>query len=415
MSERTNEEDEINENSIGKQGWIPDEHLQNLVSYYKYVSPQTTRCENVVMDKFWSRLVNYVPRSIAPNVITVVGLICVFLPWLLMFFEDYTMTQQVATWKYFLFAILIFVYQTLDALDGKQARRTGTSSPLGELMDHGCDAVACLLIGLMYCHVFSFGADFRTLVGILFHIGIFVMFMLEKRFTFLLRTALGEFGTIEAHYLYMVVLCLRGVVGPQLVEADIGFISSIIQFKFNVQNIMFVMSFISLIGGTILTAITGYQAAKISEETSQFFKYFITVMSSYVCMLVILPFTKVFYLIPVTCIFVVGFSLIKICWKFIIAGTMKFHFNPFTYDHLISVVACFLSFFLQFWNHELTVFIMIVAFLLSLISVIRFAETTVVQIADHLKIKVFSISPKELLIEASDAENENENENENEK
>jgi phosphatidylglycerophosphate synthase len=29
------------------------------------------------------------------------------------------------------------MYQTLDAVDGKQARRTGTSSPLGQLFDHG--------------------------------------------------------------------------------------------------------------------------------------------------------------------------------------------------------------------------------------------------------------------------------------
>jgi phosphatidylglycerophosphate synthase len=32
-------------------------------------------------------------------------------------------------------------YQNLDALDGKQARRTGNSTPLGELFDHGCDAI----------------------------------------------------------------------------------------------------------------------------------------------------------------------------------------------------------------------------------------------------------------------------------
>lgn len=27
-----------------------------------------------------------------------------------------------------------------DCMDGKQARRTGSSSPLGQLFDHGCDA-----------------------------------------------------------------------------------------------------------------------------------------------------------------------------------------------------------------------------------------------------------------------------------
>jgi choline/ethanolamine phosphotransferase len=36
----------------------------------------------------------------------------------------------------------IFIYQTLDAIDGKQARRTGSSSPLGELFDHGCDSLS---------------------------------------------------------------------------------------------------------------------------------------------------------------------------------------------------------------------------------------------------------------------------------
>lgn len=35
----------------------------------------------------------------------------------------------------------MFVYQTFDAIDGKQARRTKTSGPLGQLFDHGCDAV----------------------------------------------------------------------------------------------------------------------------------------------------------------------------------------------------------------------------------------------------------------------------------
>jgi ethanolaminephosphotransferase len=35
----------------------------------------------------------------------------------------------------------LLVYQTLDNMDGKQARRTGSSTPLGLLFDHGCDAV----------------------------------------------------------------------------------------------------------------------------------------------------------------------------------------------------------------------------------------------------------------------------------
>ena len=36
--------------------------------------------------------------------------------------------------------------QTFDAVDGKQARRTGASSPLGELMDHGVWLCVCVLV-----------------------------------------------------------------------------------------------------------------------------------------------------------------------------------------------------------------------------------------------------------------------------
>jgi hypothetical protein len=35
-------------------------------------------------------------------------------------------------------AIGLFAYQSMDAIDGKQARRTGMAGPLGEMFDHGC-------------------------------------------------------------------------------------------------------------------------------------------------------------------------------------------------------------------------------------------------------------------------------------
>lgn len=43
-------------------------------------------------------------------------------------------------------AVSLFIYQSLDAIDGKQARRTGSNNPLGEFFDHGCDAVSNLLL-----------------------------------------------------------------------------------------------------------------------------------------------------------------------------------------------------------------------------------------------------------------------------
>jgi phosphatidylglycerophosphate synthase len=42
-------------------------------------------------------------------------------------------------------AFSVFFFQTMDAVDGKQARRLGTSSPLGDFLDHVIDAVCIML------------------------------------------------------------------------------------------------------------------------------------------------------------------------------------------------------------------------------------------------------------------------------
>lgn len=65
---------------------------------------------------------------------------------------------QAPLWAYLLCAIGLFVYQSLDAIDGKQARRTNSSSPLGELFDHGCDSLSTG--GFMTASAFGNGSAF---------------------------------------------------------------------------------------------------------------------------------------------------------------------------------------------------------------------------------------------------------------
>lgn len=55
--------------------------------------------------------------------------------------------------------LCIFLYQTLDAVDGKQARRTKTSSPLGQLFDHGCDGINTLFFFIQMWQSFGQGAN----------------------------------------------------------------------------------------------------------------------------------------------------------------------------------------------------------------------------------------------------------------
>lgn len=51
-------------------------------------------------------------------------------------------------------ALSIFLYLNLDAIDGKQARRLGLASPLGQIFDHGCDALVMILVGLTEAKIF---------------------------------------------------------------------------------------------------------------------------------------------------------------------------------------------------------------------------------------------------------------------
>ena len=101
---------------------------------YKYVlSPLATFCVN-----------RLTPVWLAPNSITLIGLMFMIVSYSTMWFYAPLIempSEEPPRWIYLLNGVAILVYQTLDNMDGKQARRTGNGSPLGLLFDHGCDAI----------------------------------------------------------------------------------------------------------------------------------------------------------------------------------------------------------------------------------------------------------------------------------
>jgi len=61
-------------------------------------------------------------------------------------------------WLYAMAAIGYFLYRLLDEMDGKQARRTGNSSPLGMLFDHGIDAYTTGIVCFMFVKLAQAGS-----------------------------------------------------------------------------------------------------------------------------------------------------------------------------------------------------------------------------------------------------------------
>lgn len=103
------------------------------------------------MQHWWNWLVQQCPLTLAPNLITITGLAINIFTSLILVYYSPDAKQDVPRWACFLCAVGLFVYQSLDAIDGKQARRTNTSSPLGELFDHGCDSLSTVFVSLSVC------------------------------------------------------------------------------------------------------------------------------------------------------------------------------------------------------------------------------------------------------------------------
>jgi len=135
-------------------------------SHYYYMTPQAVRClpnfkyeggdtspiYTYVLSPLASFLVDKVtPMSVAPNTITLFGLCWMITAYSFVWyycptFNEYIVNgdsgdSDVPRWIFLFNGIAMLTYQTLDNMDGKQARRTGSSSSLGLLFDHGCDAI----------------------------------------------------------------------------------------------------------------------------------------------------------------------------------------------------------------------------------------------------------------------------------
>lgn len=118
-------------------------HGVDMLQRYKYSGVDRSYLAKYVLQPFWSRCVNLFPLWMPPNMITLLGFLFVVTSALLSYVYSPQLDSPPPMWVHFAHGLLLFLYQTFDAVDGKQARRTNSSSPLGELFDHGCDALTC--------------------------------------------------------------------------------------------------------------------------------------------------------------------------------------------------------------------------------------------------------------------------------
>ena len=116
-------------------------------------------------------------------------------------------------WVFYAMAVAMFLYQSFDNCDGKQARRTGTSSPLGEFFDHGVDALVVTLG--MFTITTVTGLGFNTSLAMLTTSawGLFYLATWESYFTGALTLPWFN-GAQEGILLMIAVYVTTAVNGP---------------------------------------------------------------------------------------------------------------------------------------------------------------------------------------------------------
>lgn len=193
---------------------IPEDRLKYLTEF-KYNTTGYSALD-YKMNIFWESVVEYLPIWLAPNLITILGTIGMAVGYLSMAYYDVTFQHQIPSFVLFVGALGIFCYQTLDAVDGKQARRTGSASPLGFLFDHGCDSLTTTLMVLMIGQGTGLGLGVKLLIVVLGVLNVFYMATWEEYHTHCCRTHFYNWGVTESQLSVISILLVTATMGIEV-------------------------------------------------------------------------------------------------------------------------------------------------------------------------------------------------------
>ncbi|XP_037277095.2 choline/ethanolaminephosphotransferase 1-like [Rhipicephalus microplus] len=128
-------------------GWVlPVEQMDNLKKKpYLYNASAGSVLELLFLQRFWMWCLKFVPERTAPCLLTCSGLVINVCCCLLLLSYSSDLRSEAPWWTFVLCALSLFLYQLLDALDGKQAIKV-QNTPLEEVYDHGCDALSTFFV-----------------------------------------------------------------------------------------------------------------------------------------------------------------------------------------------------------------------------------------------------------------------------
>ncbi|GMI55125.1 hypothetical protein ScalyP_jg9645 [Parmales sp. scaly parma] len=178
------------------QGGVLSEAGKNNIANHKYKGGHYTTLDTF-LNPFWEWCTTCLPMSMAPNTVTTLGCLMLIANFAIIWYYNPLFDSQLPKWVFAFNGLMEFWYYTFDCMDGKQSRRTGTSSPLGQLFDHGCDCLGNISHFSVVSAILLPGACKLTLIGQLSLQFSFFCAQWQEYHTRELPHSVGNFGVTE--------------------------------------------------------------------------------------------------------------------------------------------------------------------------------------------------------------------------
>ncbi|XP_018048504.1 PREDICTED: cholinephosphotransferase 1 isoform X2 [Atta colombica] len=357
------------------------------LSEHKYSCTSNSILDGL-LQPWWDWLVSKVPLWLAPNLITVLGLIVNIVTTLILVYYSPDARAEAPRWACFLCALGLFIYQSLDAIDGKQARRTGTSTPLGELFDHGCDSISTVFVALSACIAVQLG-HYPTWMFFQCFCAMTLFYCAHWQTYVSGSLRFGKVDVTEAQFTIITIHLISAIFGPQIWMIEIPMLG-VGTFK-NYVALAFYAGYVHV----FLEFCKVFESGGIGKNGS-------TIAGTSV-LSPIIPFS--FVVVPAFIIYrksaehvyenhpalyILAFGMVaaKVTNRLVVAHMTK---NEMQYldSSLIGPAMLFLNQYFNFFIKEY--YVLWLCFIWVTLDLFRYSAQVCLEICDHMKIKLFRI------------------------
>ncbi|XP_059059478.1 cholinephosphotransferase 1 isoform X4 [Achroia grisella] len=343
---------------------------------------------DALLQPWWCWLVSKTPLWLAPNLITILGLIVNIITTLILVWYSPDAQQEPPRWSFALCALGVFIYQSLDAIDGKQARRTGSQSPLGELFDHGCDSISTVFIALGACIAVKLG-EYPTWMFFQCICAMTLFYCAHWQAYVTGTLKMGRIDVTEAQYSIIAIHLVSATLGPGFWSTQIA---GALEARYSLALAAVTGTFLTV--GTLAAAIVTGGVGKNGSTVAGTSILSPVIPFSLVVVPAFIIFQKsesqVYENHPALYIMAFGMVAAKVTNRLVVAHMTKSEMEYYDWS-LLGPSMLFLN---QYFNNAIPeYYVLWLCTIWVCIDLVRYCGQICLEICDHLKIQLFRISP----------------------